>query len=565
MTLNVVPGTIYHMDNLDALRGMNSSIIDLIATDPPFNTGRNRESVGGKYVDQWRWEENVHRSWMDDIRDTNRPLVEVIEAAEHAHSENLGAFLCFLGVRLIEMKRVLKDTGSIYVHLDPTASHYVKGIMDAVFGARNFRNEIVWKRTSGRSDAKKFGAIHDTILYYSKGDSPTWNPIHLPHDPEYVKKFYRHDDGDGRGPWRSADLTAAGLRSGLSGASWRGVNPGKVGRHWGTPTGGGMYEYIIKNNIIPGWPDAYPTVPDRLDALDAAGLIYWPKKKGGVPCLKRYLASTKGNAACDVITDIIPVQTHATERTGYPDQKPVLLYERIIAASSNPGELVLDPFCGCGTTLVAAHNLDRQSIGIDRNDDAKAMILCNLANMKKAEVDDLRQKSQHTDPGWIDRILAKHEASFTNVPPERTDEDTEAIPGLPQVHRRKERALFSHAEMKDMLLDQWGPKGVLQCWGCEFSLPDTKRNRRYFDLDHINPKSGGGTNHLDNRAVLCGPCNGQKSDKLTLVALRIDVLGGRKQANAHPIDLKQTTTWARSQEIEALLAREREEKPLFTR
>ena len=561
MTLNVVPGTIYHMDNLDALRGMNSSIIDLIATDPPFNTGRNRESVGGKYVDQWRWEENVHRSWMDDIRDTNRPLVEVIEAAEHAHSENLGAFLCFLGVRLLEMKRVLKDTGSIYVHLDPTASHYVKGIMDAVFGAKNFRNEIVWKRTSGRSDAKKFGAIHDTILYYSKGDSPTWNPIHLPHDPEYVKKFYRHDDGDGRGPWRSDQLTAKGLRGGPSGASWRGVNPEKVGNHWRTPTGGGMNEYIIKNNIIPGWPNAYPTVPDRLNALDAAGLIHWPKKEGGVPCLKRYLASTKGNAACDVITDIIPVQTHATERTGYPDQKPVSLYERIVAASSNPGDLVLDPFCGCGTTLVAARNLDRQSIGIDRNDDAKAMILCNLASMKKAEVDELRQKSQHTDPGWIDRILAKHEARFTDVPPERTDAATEAIPGLPQVHRRQERALFSHAEMKDMLLDQWG----LQCWGCEFSLPDAPRNRRYFDLDHINPKSGGGTNHLDNRAVLCGPCNGQKSDKLTLVALRIDVLGDRKQANAHPIDLKQTATWARTQELEAFLAREHQEKPLFTR
>ena len=162
-------------------------------------------------------------------------------------------------------------------------------------------------------------------------------------------------------------------------------------------------------------------------------------------------ASTKGNAACDVITDIIPVQTHATERTGYP-----------------------------------------------------------------------------------------------------------------QVYRSKQKALFSHAEMKDMLLDQWGPKGVLQCWGCEFSLPDTPRNRRYFDFDHINPKSGGGTNHLDNRAVLCGPCNGQKSDKLTLVALRIEVYGSRKQANAHPIDLKQTTEWARTQEIEALLAREREKKPLFT-
>ena len=566
MTLNVVPGTIYHMDNLDALRGMNSGIIDLIATDPPFNTGRNRESVGGKYVDQWRWEENVHRSWIDDIRDSEavpngRPIVEVIEGAEHAHSENLGAFLCFLGVRLLEMKRILKDTGSIYLHCDYTAGYYIKAMMDAVFGKENFQNEIVWKRTSSRSDAKRFGAIHDTILYYSKGDGSTWNPIHTPHDPEYVKKFYRHDDGDGRGPWRSADLTAAGLRSGLSGASWRGVDPEKVGRHWGTPTGGGMYEYIIKNNIIPGWPDAYPTVPDRLDALDAAGLIHWPKKKGGVPCLKRYLASTKGNAACDVITDIKLVGAHAKERTGYPDQKPVALYERFVAASSNPGDLVLDPFCGCGTTLVAARNLNRQFIGIDRNDDAKAMILCNLASMKKAEVDELRQKSQHTDPSWIDRILAKHEASFTDVPPQRTDEETEAIPGLPQVYRYKQKALFSHAEMKDMLLDQWG----LQCWGCEFSLPDTPRNRRYFDLDHINPKSGGGTNHLDNRAILCSPCNGQKSDKLTLVALRIDVLGGRKQAHAHPIDLKQTTTWARTQEMEALLAREREKNPLFTR
>ena len=144
---NITPGTIFHMDNLAALRGMNSGIVDLIATDPPFNTGRNRESVGGKYVDQWRWEENVHRSWMDDIRDDNRPLVEVIEAAEHAHSENLGAFLCFLGVRLLEMRRILKETGSIYLHCDPTASHYIKAVMDAVFEARNFRNEVVWQRT----------------------------------------------------------------------------------------------------------------------------------------------------------------------------------------------------------------------------------------------------------------------------------------------------------------------------------------------------------------------------------------------------------------------------------
>ena len=533
MTLNVVPGTIYHMDNLDALRGMNSSIVDLIATDPPFNTGRNRESVGGKYVDQWRWEENVHRSWMDDIRDTNRPLVEVIEAAEHAHSENLGAFLCFLSVRLLEMKRVLKDTGSIYLHCDPTASHYIKAVMDAVFGAKNFRNEIVWKRqSSNNAVTKSYGKIADYILFYVMSEQATWNQVYQELSEIQLKRY--RPDSSGR-LYKVENLTVPSPSPNRM-FEWRGTMP--------------------KNR---GW--AYSR--EQLEELWTQGRI--KTTRDGRPRLDgliKYLdEQAPGQKAQSIWTDIPRVGNTSKARTGYPDQKPVSLYERIVAASSNPGDLVLDPFCGCGTTLVAARNLDRQSIGIDRNDDAKAMILCNLASMKKAEVDEFRQKSQHTDPGWIDRILAKHEASFTDVPPERTDEDTEAIPGLPQVHRRQERALFSHAEMKDMLLDQWG----LQCWGCEFSLPDAPRNRRYFDLDHINPKSGGGTNHLDNRAVLCGPCNGQKSDKLTLVALRIDVLGGRKQANAHPIDLKQTATWARTQELEAFLAREREEKPLFTR
>ena len=132
--LNFSPGTVFHMDNLEALRGMNSNTVDLIATDPPFNTGRNREGKGGQYPDQWRWGDNVHYEWMDQIRDDNEPLVEVIESAMHAHSFNLGAFLCFMGVRLLEMKRVLKETGSIYLHCDPTASHYLKASMDAVFG-----------------------------------------------------------------------------------------------------------------------------------------------------------------------------------------------------------------------------------------------------------------------------------------------------------------------------------------------------------------------------------------------------------------------------------------------
>lgn len=155
---NVTPGTGFHMDNLLALRGMNSSIIDLIAMDLPFNTGRNREAVGGQYSDQWFWVEKIHGPWMEQIKDSNRAIVEVIEAAMHTHSENLGAFLCFLSVRLIEFRRVLKDNGSIYFHCDPMAIHYTKGVMDVIFGAKNFRNEIVWKRqTSNNAVTKSYG------------------------------------------------------------------------------------------------------------------------------------------------------------------------------------------------------------------------------------------------------------------------------------------------------------------------------------------------------------------------------------------------------------------------
>ena len=149
-------------------------------------------------------------------------------------------------------------------------------------------------------------ASHDVILYYGNSDKTTWNPVYQPHDPEYLENNYKHDDGDGRGRWRLADLTASGPRDGESGEPWRGIDPAKNGNHWRTPTQGGMSDYIIQNNLIPSWPDAYPSVHQRLDALDIAGLIYWPQS-GSMPCLKRYLASTKGNAACDVITDIPPL------------------------------------------------------------------------------------------------------------------------------------------------------------------------------------------------------------------------------------------------------------------
>ena len=280
------------------------------------------------------------------------------------------SYLTMMAVRLLEMRRVMKPTGSVYLHCDPTASHYLKLVMDTVFGASNFKNEIVWKRTAGRSDAKKFGRVHDVLLFYA-GPGATWNRQYTAHDPGYVARAYRNRDERGR--WRSADLTASGPRPKESGQPWRGIDPGKVGRHWNTPVQGGMNDFIISKGLIRGWPDAYPGVHSRLDALDAAGLIHWPKS-GSMPSLKRYLDSTLGTAIEDVFADIGKLEASAKEKIGYPTQKPLALLERIISASSNEGDMVLDPFAGCATALIAAEKLQRQWVGIDLSPKAKDLI-----------------------------------------------------------------------------------------------------------------------------------------------------------------------------------------------
>jgi site-specific DNA-methyltransferase (adenine-specific) len=244
-----------------------------------------------------------------------------------------------MGVRLVELHRVLKPTGSLYLHCDPTASHYLKILLDAVFGKENFRNEVIWKRTSAHSSAKRWGPVHDTILFTSKTKDFRWNKITQEYDDIYLNAFFTHEDPDGR-RWRRADLTGAGVRNGASGLPWRGIDVSAKGRHWAVPI-------------------------DQLDALDAQGRIHWPAKKGGVPQRKKYLDELKGMPVQDIITDIKPIHNVGEERMGYPTQKPVALLERILSASSNPGDVVLDPFCGCGTTVHAAQKLDRKWIGID--------------------------------------------------------------------------------------------------------------------------------------------------------------------------------------------------------
>jgi site-specific DNA-methyltransferase (adenine-specific) len=249
-------------------------------------------------------------------------------------------------------------------------------MLDVIFGAKNFRSEVVWKRTSSHNSAKRWGPIHDILLFYSKSDDFTWNPQFLPYDEEYIEKNYRYVDPKTGKRYTTSDLTGPGVRQGPSGQAWRGIDPSKVNRHWQPPS----YCYWKYQQLTGEDLAQYPLL-ERLDKLDEVGLIHWPDKEGGMPRHKRFLEDMPGAPVQDVIDDINPVPAQSAERLGYPTQKPLALLERIIQASSNEGDLVLDPFCGCGTAIVAAEKLRRQWIGIDITHLAIALIKYRLSDM----------------------------------------------------------------------------------------------------------------------------------------------------------------------------------------
>jgi site-specific DNA-methyltransferase (adenine-specific) len=359
---------LYYGDNLDVLRThVADASVDLIYLDPPFNSnagynvlfkaasGAGADASIEAFDDTWTWGDSAKDALMDIASGTNRQLHVMMDAMHRALGENaLMAYLAMMAVRLVELHRVLKPTGSLYLHCDPTASHYLKLVLDAVFGAANFRNEIIWKRTSGHSSARRWGPVHDTILFYSTSGDYHWNDSFQAHDAAHIAAKYGSRDGEAN--YMAADLTGAGLRSGDSGKAWRGFDPTSIGRHWAVP------RKVPADRVqLDDWGGL--TTQAKLDRLDEAKLIYWPKKMGGFPRFKRLL--TAGVPVQSVVTDIAPLNSQAQERLGYPTQKPRALLERIIAASSNPGDRVLDPFCGCGTAVDAAQKLGRVWTGID--------------------------------------------------------------------------------------------------------------------------------------------------------------------------------------------------------
>ena len=336
-----VPG-----DNLEVMRGLNSDSVDLIYADPPFNskeTWRRPIGIGkgyNEFKDKWNMDD-IDEMFHAHLGETDPALFHLIEAVKAMRGEGSMWYALMMAPRLQQMERILKPGGSVYLHCDTTESHTLKLMMDYFFGHDQFRNEIVWKRTGGRSDGNRYGRVKDVILYYAP-EGAVWNQPYVPHDEGYVKKNYRkHDE---RGQHRLTDLTAAGASGGASGRPWRGVDPTLANRHWSAPAQGNMAKWIGEN-VIPGYPDEFPSPQDRLDALDAAGLVYWPPK-GKMPQLKAYLAAYPGTAVTDLFTDIPPVSSFSKQRRPWPTQKPLRLLERIIQASSNPGDMVFDPFCG---------------------------------------------------------------------------------------------------------------------------------------------------------------------------------------------------------------------------
>jgi site-specific DNA-methyltransferase (adenine-specific) len=360
---------LYFGDNLDVLRdSIPSESVDLVYLDPPFNSKANynvlfRTPKGLEssaqitaFEDSWHWTEQAEKEFGELVHQSNTDVSEMIQALRRFLGENdMMAYLTMMANRLLELHRVLKDTGSLYLHCDPTASHYLKIVLDGVFGKENYQSEITWKRTSGHNSAKRWGPIHDTIFFYSKSNIYTWNKVYEKYNEEYLTNFYKHSDDKGR--YTLSDLTGSGTRSGDSGKEWRGVNPTNVGRHWAVPK-------QMLEELMPDIDADNLTTQEKLDLLDGLELIYFPPK-GIAPRFKRYYDSDKGNPIQDVITDIDPISPHAIERLGYPTQKPQTLLERIIKASSNENDIVLDPFCGCGTAVHAAEKLKRRWIGID--------------------------------------------------------------------------------------------------------------------------------------------------------------------------------------------------------
>ena len=402
--------TLYTADNISVMRGMNSDSVDLIYLDPPFNSKRTysaplgSQAAGASFKDMWTWED-VDEDLLQILVKDYPDLVSYITTIGGASDKAMMSYCLYMAQRIIEMRRILKPTGSLYLHVDPTASHYLKIILDAVFGAKNFRREIIWSnedQSGFKSQADNWIRGHDTILYYVAGQNPTFNKEYRPLDERTIRRY------------------------------------------------------------------------DKIDEKGDRYKIYRDKKKDGAE-RKVYLKADRGTAVPSVWTDIYSFQkvNNTGENTGYPTQKPLALLRRIIEASSKEGDVVLDPFCGCATTCVAAQQLQRTWIGIDIEEYAATILLERLQADSKLFTDFIHLNAL-ANPKKL---------------PKRTD-----IKEVDPDSRPVKNRLYEEQEKK--------------CNGCK-----TEFNILNMTIDHVIPKSKGGGNHIENYQLLCAHCNATKNNR----------------------------------------------------
>jgi site-specific DNA-methyltransferase (adenine-specific) len=418
-------------DNLSVLReSIADESIDLIYLDPPFNSnasynvlfkapsGEQSQAQIEAFEDTWHWNESAERAFDEVVTGPHSDASIMLKAMRSAGENNMMAYLAMMTVRLIELHRVLKPTGSLYLHCDPTASHYLKLLLDGIFDPRNFRSEVIWKRSSAHSDAKQgrklHGHIHDVIFFYTKGADWTWNDVFAPYDESYVGRDYRLKDEETGRQFRRGDLTAA-RPGGDTEYDWRVKKPEGANDRWSAD----LDDEHRKPK--PGWEyKAVRPYTGRYWAYSKENMRQFAEEGrlrhtfDGMPEYKRYLDEMPGVPLQDLWTDITPIIAGTRERLGYPTQKPVALLERIISASSNEGNVVLDPFCGCGTTVHAAQKLNRRWIGIDithlaialierRLKEAFPGIVYDVHGVPKdfAGARDLAERDKHEFQKWI--------------------------------------------------------------------------------------------------------------------------------------------------------------------
>ena len=427
---NIANRTIFTGDNLPIMRGINSAAVDLIYLDPPFNSNRNyaapigSPAEGAAFKDIWTLDD-IKEVQVEELKSVNYGLHAIITAARYASGPAMTAYLSVMGLRLLEIHRLLKPTGSVYLHCDPTASHYIKGMMDAVFGAKNLISEVIWgygTPSGGRAGGKRPVKGYDTILAYARNyGTHTFNRLHLPYNPDYVARWFRHTDDDGR-------------------------------------------QYQTRN-------------------------------RGG-RIIRQYLDESPGVPLSNTWTDIRQLYgsagwfpTNRREITGYPTQKPLSLLERIVALSSNAGDFVMDPFCGCATACIAAERLDREWAGIDIAPRALELIKTRLAR-------EVRVGSADT-PTLTDWTVTHR----TDIP-ERTDNGSAPIPPPPP-----HAPPIPPPRSPDIRRILYGKQEGF-CNGC-----DVHFRLRNLTLDHIVPRSRGGADTDNNLQLLCQACNSKKGTR----------------------------------------------------